>query len=78
MVSRPAALIHNSIQQRFAAQKKSPNKYAEKRRAQKAATKRKKNARTTFHQYDLKDADQFALCDAMRYVWISTTFNVVD
>jgi large subunit ribosomal protein L1 len=68
MVSRPAALIHNSIQQRFAAQKKSPNKYAEKRRAQKAATKRKKNARTTFHQYDLKDADQFALCDAMRYI----------
>lgn len=28
--------------------------------------KKKKKPRTTFVQYDLRDADQFALCDAMR------------
>lgn len=76
MVCRPAALIHNSIQQRFAAAKKGgPNKYAEKRKAQKAAEKKKRKPRTSFLQYDLKDADQFALCDAMRYVWFPTTLT---
>ncbi|KAI9707611.1 MAG: mitochondrial 54S ribosomal protein mrpl1 [Candelina mexicana] len=30
--------------------------------------KKKKKARTTFKQYDLKDAEQFALCDALRYI----------
>lgn len=34
-------------------------------------TKKKKKPRTTFKQYDLKELDQFSLCDAMRYV--STT-----
>ena len=29
---------------------------------------KKRKPRNTFKQYDLKDADQFALCDAMRYV----------
>ena len=28
--------------------------------------KKKRKARTTFVQYDLRDAEQFALCDAMR------------
>lgn len=74
MIYRPTALIHNSIQQRFAAKKAAgPNKYAEKRKAQKAAERKKKKPRTAFLQYDLKDADQFALCDAMRYVWFPKT-----
>lgn len=74
MVYRPAALINNSIQQRFAAKKaSSTNKYAEKRKAQKAAEKKKRKPRTSFIQYNLNDADQFALCDAMRYVWFPTT-----
>ncbi|KAL8731995.1 MAG: hypothetical protein Q9181_004111 [Wetmoreana brouardii] len=30
--------------------------------------KRKKKARITFKEYDLKDAEQFSLCDAMRYI----------
>ncbi|KAL8948577.1 MAG: hypothetical protein Q9222_005246 [Ikaeria aurantiellina] len=30
--------------------------------------KKKKKARITFKQYDLKDAEQFSLCDAMRYI----------
>lgn len=77
MVYRPAALIHNSIQQRFAAAKKSgPNKYAEKRKAQKLAEKKKRKPRTSFIQYNLNDADQFALCDAMRYVWFPTASTV--
>ena len=29
--------------------------------------KKKKKTRNTFKQYKLKDAEQFALCDAMRY-----------
>jgi large subunit ribosomal protein L1 len=28
--------------------------------------KQKKKTRTEFKQYDLQDADQFSLCDAMR------------
>ncbi len=31
-------------------------------------TKKKKKARTTYKQYDLKELEQFSLCDAMRYV----------
>ncbi|KAG4411498.1 hypothetical protein IFR04_015372 [Cadophora malorum] len=31
-------------------------------------TKKKKKARTTYIQYDQRDADQFSLCDAMRYI----------
>ncbi|CZS94231.1 probable 50S ribosomal protein L1 [Rhynchosporium agropyri] len=30
--------------------------------------KKKKKARTTYIQYDPRDADQFSLCDAMRYI----------
>ncbi|KAL8697260.1 MAG: hypothetical protein Q9201_007213 [Fulgogasparrea decipioides] len=30
--------------------------------------KKKKKARITFKEYDLKDAEQFSLCDAMRYI----------
>lgn len=31
------------------------------------ATKKKRKPRTAYVQYDLKDAEQFSLCDAMRY-----------
>jgi len=31
-------------------------------------TKKKKKVRTVYKQYDLKDADMFSLCDAMRCV----------
>lgn len=34
----------------------------------KGAEVKKKKARTTYKQYDMKDAEQFSLCDAMRYV----------
>lgn len=30
--------------------------------------KKKRKARAEFHQHDLENADQFALCDAMRYL----------
>ena len=32
-------------------------------------TKKKRKARTTYKQYDMKDAEMFSLCDAMRYVF---------
>jgi large subunit ribosomal protein L1 len=32
--------------------------------------KKKKKPRTTFKTWDMKDAEQFALCDAVRYVII--------
>ena len=34
----------------------------------KGAEVKKKKARTTYKQYDMKDAEQFSLCDAMRYL----------
>ena len=34
-----------------------------------AKDKKKRKARNTFRQYDLKHADQFALIDAMQYVY---------
>lgn len=41
------------------------NKQMNKKKGE--ATKKKKKARSTYLQYDMKDADQFSLCDAMRY-----------
>jgi large subunit ribosomal protein L1 len=35
---------------------------------QKEKLKKRAKKRTTFRQYDLKNAEQFALCDAMRYI----------
>jgi len=35
---------------------------------QKERLKKRAKKRTTFRQYDLKNAEQFALCDAMRYI----------
>jgi large subunit ribosomal protein L1 len=49
---RLASLSHQTI--RFATTKAQP--------------KKKKKARNTFLQYDLKKAEQFALVDAMQYV----------
>lgn len=34
------------------------------------AETKKRKARTTYIQYDLRDAEKFSLCDAMRYVYI--------
>jgi large subunit ribosomal protein L1 len=33
-----------------------------------AAETKKRKARTTYIEYDLRDAEKFSLCDAMRYV----------
>jgi large subunit ribosomal protein L1 len=32
------------------------------------AETQKRKARTTYIQYDLRDAEKFSLCDAMRYI----------
>ncbi|KAI9725032.1 MAG: hypothetical protein M1812_000308 [Candelaria pacifica] len=41
----------------------NPQKYKKK-----DVGKKKRKAKTTFTQYDLRDAEQFSLCDAMRYI----------
>jgi len=41
-------------------------KKSNKKKGEKEQKKRK--PRTTYRQYDLKDAEQFSLCDAMRYI----------
>ena len=43
-----------------------PNKYASKLRAQRQAEKKARKPRTSYREYDLKDADHYALLDAMR------------
>lgn len=40
----------------------------------KGAELKKKKARTTFKEYDMRDATMFSLCDAMRYD-VSSTFE---
>lgn len=69
-VSRPSARIFNPsttcIHRRTAVTGTSANA-AKYRRQDTNAPKKKKKQRNDFVQYDLKDAEQFALCDAMRY-----------
>jgi len=45
----------------------APPKKKSTKKGEKEQKKRK--PRTTYRQYDLKDAEQFSLCDAMRYVF---------
>jgi hypothetical protein len=40
----------------------------EKYKKKSDSAKKKKKTRNSYIQYDLKDADQFSLCDAMRYI----------
>ncbi|KAF2801704.1 ribosomal protein L1 [Mytilinidion resinicola] len=41
---------------------------AKYKRKDQGSTQKKKKARSTFIQYDLRDAEQFNLCDAMQYI----------
>ncbi|KAI9829659.1 MAG: hypothetical protein M1819_006030 [Sarea resinae] len=41
---------------------------AQKAKAKKADAKKKRKPKSEFTQYDLKNIDRFALCDAMRYI----------
>lgn len=44
------------------------NSAVNREKLQKERLKKRAKKRTTFRQYDLKNAEQFALCDAMRYI----------
>lgn len=44
------------------------NSAVNREKLQKERLKKRAKKRTTFRQYDLKEAQQFALCDAMRYI----------
>jgi large subunit ribosomal protein L1 len=61
-----AGVFQPILQARFASEKKSPK---DSRNAKKKAevAKKKRKTRTSFKEYDLKDAEQFSLLDAMRY-----------
>jgi hypothetical protein len=65
---------------RFATGKKpkesNENKYASKKKAARLLERKKRKPRSFFLQYDLRDADQFALLDAMRFVH-HITFEVL-
>ena len=47
----------------------SANAAKYRRNKEQAVAAKKKKQRNTFIYHNLKDAEQFALCDAMRYVW---------
>ncbi|OCK81010.1 50S ribosomal protein L1 [Lepidopterella palustris CBS 459.81] len=63
----PQTIFLPSQQFRGAATGTSANAQKYKRKDQPGAQKKKK-ARSTFIQYDIRDAEQFALCDAMQYI----------
>lgn len=54
--------------QQIRAATNSANAAKYKRKDSALATKKKKKSNTAFVNHDLKDAQQFALCDAMRSV----------
>ncbi|OCL02184.1 ribosomal protein L1 [Glonium stellatum] len=65
--SRLPQTIFPSQQFRCAATGTSANAAKYKRKDQ-SGTQKKKKTRSTFIQYDLRDAEQFSLCDAMQYI----------
>jgi large subunit ribosomal protein L1 len=64
-IARPSFLPYQSI--RCAATGTSENAAKYRRKEQPGAAKKKKT-RNAFLQYDLRDAIQFSLCDAMHYI----------
>ena len=63
-----AASLQPLNQKRFAAKVVAQvnSKYASKLKAQRVAAKKARKPRTTYREYDLKQADKYALLDAMR------------
>lgn len=71
--ARPTVQVAAALQSQqrsYAAKKVAPaaNKYASKLKAARQAEKKARKPRTTFREYDIRDADQYALLDAMRFV----------
>jgi large subunit ribosomal protein L1 len=66
----PPLVLAPALQVRYKSAKaqKGPSRSELAMKAKKAAEKKKKKKpRTVFRQWDMKDAEQFALCDAVRY-----------
>jgi large subunit ribosomal protein L1 len=67
----PPLILAPALQVRYKSFKASKPKESRSVVAMKAKKllekKKKKKPRSSFKQYSLKDADQFALCDAIRY-----------
>ena len=58
-ISRQFSVVH---------QLQAMNSAVNREKLQKERLKKRAKKRTNFRQYDLKQAEQFALCDAMRYI----------
>ncbi len=70
-IQAAAALQPISQQRLYAAKPAKANvagKYTAKLKAARQAEKKGRKPRTTFREYDIRDADQYALLDAMRLV----------
>ena len=67
--SLPARFLAPKIQVRFVtkAKEKKPSGNPQKNKTKGVVEKKKKKGRTTYLQYDMKDSEQFSLCEAMRY-----------
>lgn len=68
----PALMLAPALQVRYKSAKADKGSKTSKTqialRAKKTLEKKKKRKpRTTFRQFDLKEGEQFALCDAVRY-----------
>ena len=69
--SMPARFLIPTMQVRHASNSKKDNKKNAaptviKNKKKGEPEKKKKKQRTTYVQYDMRDSEQFALCDAMR------------
>jgi len=76
--SLPARFLAPKIQVRCVtkAKEKKPSGNPQKNKTKGVVEKKKKKGRTTYLQYDMKDSEQFSLCDAMRYaVTVSPTLH---
>jgi hypothetical protein len=69
-VDSSRALFQPVFQASYATASKSSAKSqnAQKYAKKSETTTKKRKVRTSYIQYDLKDAEQLSLCDAMRYV----------
>ncbi|KAI9744375.1 MAG: mitochondrial 54S ribosomal protein mrpl1 [Claussenomyces sp. TS43310] len=64
-LTTPSTLVRPMLQQRCASDK---GRQALQKKKKEEAAKKKRKQRTAYKQYDLKEAEQFSLCDAMRYL----------
>lgn len=63
----PVGLLQPIVHARHASKKSGSSQSTQKNKKKGEAPKKKKKLRTTYKEYDMRDAEQFSLCDAMRF-----------